>query len=284
MGDRAAVIELVHRRVPQVPKQRVAALLDRRDMTPRVDVVGARGRGVLGWGSTVQREGLPALLFGRVVVCDAEAGRGWGSRLHDRLLSDLPGEARQLRGIVIDTDEHALAVAAHWGYQPFELCHVSRFDLDGQPEPRRIGGVRFQACSRLRFPDVDAVTGMLDRAETNPERAHGMFLTLDMIRGFSAPGSPIGFLARVGGQPVGLIHGQQTGDQLLISFLCVDPEFRGRGIALALKERFHRAGKRLGATHVLTGNEDANTPVRTLNARMGYRRLHGEVRVQRPLA
>jgi hypothetical protein len=30
---------------------------------------------------------------------------------------------------------------------------------------------------------------------------------------------------------------------------------------------------------VLTGNEDANT-VRSLNARMGYRRLHAEGRVQ----
>jgi hypothetical protein len=125
---------------------------------------------------------------------------------------------------------------------------------------------------------------MLDRAETNSERAHGMFMTLDMIRGFSTPGRSIGFLARVNGQPVALIHGQQNGDQLLISFLCVDPAFRGRCIALALNERFHRTGKRLGATHVLTGNEDTNTPVRTLNARMGYRRLHGEVRVQRPLS
>ena len=50
-----------------------------------------------------------------------------------------------------------------------------------------------------------------------------------------------------------------------------------------MKERLHRTGRQLGATHVLTGNEDTNTPVRTLNARLGYRRLHGEVRVQRPL-
>ena len=85
------------------------------------------------------------------------------------------------------------------------------------------------------------------------------------------------------GDPVGLVHGYTNGEQLLISLLCVDPAFRGRGIALGLKERLHRTGRRLGATHVLTGNEDTNTPVRTLNARLGYRRLHGEVRVQRPL-
>ena len=280
--DRAAVIDLVHHRVPQHPKHRVAALLDRRNVTTRVDVVGVRGQEVVGWACTAQRDVFPEMLFGRVVVA-TDAGRGWGSRLHDRIMDDLPADARLLRGIVVDTDERAMAVVTHWGYQAYELCHVSRFDLVDLPEPRRVAGVRFHSCSRLRFADEDAVTAMLDRAETNPERAHGMFLTLDAIRSFSTPGTPIGFLARVQGQPVGLIHGSQNADQLLISYLCVDPAFRGRGIALAMKERLHRAAHRLGATHVLTGNEEANAPVRALNARLGYRRLYGEVRIQRSL-
>jgi hypothetical protein len=67
---------------------------------------------------------------------------------------------------------------------------------------------------------------------------------------------------------------------MLITYLCVDRVLRGRGIALALKERLHDEGRRLGATHVITGNEDTNTAVPNLNCRLGYRRIHGEVRVQ----
>jgi GNAT superfamily N-acetyltransferase len=76
------------------------------------------------------------------------------------------------------------------------------------------------------------------------------------------------------------VHGSVIGDRLMITYLCVDPAFRGLGIALCLKGRLHEEGRRLGATHVITGNEHANVAVRGLNTRLGYRRLHGEVRVQ----
>ncbi len=283
VNDRAGVIDLAHRRVPQVPAHRVAGLLDAADLTFRVDVVGEQDAALVGWASTVERAELPSLLFGRIVVAPERERQGLGSQLHARLLTDLPSEVTFLRGVVIDSDVRALEVVAHWGYEPYELCHVSRFALQDLPEPRTLSGVSFEPCPALRFPDEDAVTAMLDRAETNPERAHGMFLNLPMLRSFAAPGEPLGFLARVAGDPVGLVHGYTHGEQLLISLLCIDPAFRGRGIALALKERLHWTGRQLGATHVLTGNEDTNTPVRTLNARLGYRRLHGEVRVQRPL-
>ena len=118
------------------------------------------------------------------------------------------------------------------GYQPYELCHVSRFDLQDLPAPRVLSGVVFEPCPGLRFPDEGAVTAMLDRAETNPERAHGIFVNLPMLRSFAAPGEPVGFLARVAGDPVGLVHGYTNGEQLLISLLCVDPAFRGRGVPL----------------------------------------------------
>ena len=47
--------------------------------------------------------------------------------------------------------------------------------------------------------------------------------------------------------------------------------------------RLHEQGRKLGATHVITGNEHANVAVRGLNTRLGYRRLHGEVRVQQQI-
>ncbi len=283
IGDRASVIELTHRRVPQVPAHRVARLLDSHLAEFRVDLVGECAKGLSAWASTIERPEDPTLMFGRVVVAAEEEGRGLGGQLHARLVADLPDQTRFLRGVIIESDHRALEVAQHWGYEAYELGHVSRLDLQDLPEPRLLLGVSFDACPRLRFADEGAVAAMLDRAETNPERMHGIFRNLHLLREVASSGTPVGFLARVGSDPVGLVHGLMNEDQMLISLLCVDPGYRGRGIALALKERFHHMGRRLGATHVLTANEDTNVAIRNLNARMGYLRRHGEVRVQRPL-
>ena len=279
-SDRAAVIDLVHKRTPQVDEQRVASLLDATDRTVYVDLVADRDGTVVAWGSTFARAGMTGMLFGRVVVCAEEEGRGVGSQLHARMRRDPPDQIHRLRGIVFDTDQRALDIVEHWGYQRYELCHVSRLDLADATSPTVVPDVAIEACPDLRFADDDPVLAMLDRAETNPERAHGLFVTPTMMRSFATGGTPVGLVARVAGAPIGLIHGSVSGDRMLITYLCVDPPFRGRGIALTLKKRLHDEGRRLGATHVITGNEHANLAVRSLNTRLGYRRLHGEVRVQ----
>ena len=166
---------------------------------------------------------------------------------------DPPNQIHRLRGIVFDTDQWALDVVEHWGYQRYELCHVSRLDLADATSPTVVPDVAIEACPDLRFADDDAVLAMLDRAETNPERAHGLFVTPTMMRSLATGGTPVGFVARVAGAPIGLIHGSVSGDRMLITYLCVDPPFRGRGIALTLKKRLHDEGRRLGATHVITG-------------------------------
>lgn len=282
--DRAAVIDLVLGRTPQVDRQRVASLLDGTDCTFHVDLVAERDGAVTAWGCTFARPGMTGMLFERVIVSAEDEGRGLGGRLHSRIRRDLPNQVSVLRGMVFDTDRRALDVVGHWGYQQYELCHVSRLDLADVPPQPTAPDLAFEACPDLRFADEDAVLAMLDLAETNPERAHGLFVTPAMMRSFAHGGTPVGFLARIGGVPVGLVHGSVSGDRMLISYLCVDPSFRGRGIALSLKTRLHDEGRRLGATHVITGNEHANVAVRGLNTRLGYRRLHGEVRVQQQLA
>jgi GNAT superfamily N-acetyltransferase len=49
------------------------------------------------------------------------------------------------------------------------------------------------------------------------------------------------------------------------------PPFRGRGIATALKSRSLARAAELGATIVLTDNEELNAPMLAVNAKLGYR-------------
>jgi predicted GNAT family acetyltransferase len=73
------------------------------------------------------------------------------------------------------------------------------------------------------------------------------------------------------------------GNQLEIHYACVHPDFRGRGVALAMKQQLHLDAQRAGATQLMTTNEAANTEIRSLNTKLGYQRLFGEYRVQRIL-
>jgi GNAT superfamily N-acetyltransferase len=228
-SDRAAVIDLVRRRTPQVEEQRVASLLDGTDVTFLVDLVAQRDGAVVAWGCTFVRAGMDGMVIGRLVVSSEEEGRGVGGQLHGRMLRDLPDKAHRLRGVVFDTDHRSLDVVGHWGYERYELCHIPRLELDDVPVHTVVPNLVNEACPGLCFADEDAVLAMLDRAETNPERAHGLFVTLAMMRSFAVGGTPVGFLSRVGGAPVGLVHGSVIGDRLMITYLCVDPAFRGLG-------------------------------------------------------
>jgi GNAT superfamily N-acetyltransferase len=274
---------LVHQRTPQVDTHRIASLLQATDRTFHIDLLAERDGAVVAWGCTFLRAGMDGMLFERVVVSDDEEGRGVGSQLHARMLRNLPDGVSRLRGMICDTDQRALDVFGHWGYQRYELCHVSRLEPADRTPPTAVPDLAIEACPELRFADDDVVLAMLDRAETNPERAHGLFVTPTMMRSYAAGGTPVGFLGRVTGAPVGPVHGSVCGDRMLITYLCVDPAFRGRDIALTLKDRLHEEGRRPGATHVITANEHANVAVRSLNTRLGHRRLHGEVGVQHPI-
>lgn len=61
----------------------------------------------------------------------------------------------------------------------------------------------------------------------------------------------------------------------------VDPEFRGRNIALALKLLAVETSRRYGAPYMRTNNDSKNVPMLTVNRKMGYVPCPGEYRMRK---
>ncbi len=59
---------------------------------------------------------------------------------------------------------------------------------------------------------------------------------------------------------------------LLQAFTGVRREYRGRGIAMALKRKVLGYGKGRGCTWIKTWNASTNWPILALNERLGFRR------------
>jgi GNAT superfamily N-acetyltransferase len=74
------------------------------------------------------------------------------------------------------------------------------------------------------------------------------------------------------------------GKRLHNEFTAVDPNYRRRGIALALKAWSVRLARTLGASEIHTGNDASNEAIISVNRLLGYRLEPGVVKLQRTVA
>ncbi|GCE09357.1 hypothetical protein KDAU_66860 [Dictyobacter aurantiacus] len=56
----------------------------------------------------------------------------------------------------------------------------------------------------------------------------------------------------------------------------VEPEYRGRGIALALKLLVIRCARKYGVAYLRTNNDSENVPMLTVNRKLGYLPVPGK--------
>jgi GNAT superfamily N-acetyltransferase len=79
------------------------------------------------------------------------------------------------------------------------------------------------------------------------------------------------FVAVAEGEPVGYVSMDDVGRDGHNGLTAVRRAWRRRGIATALKRTQIAAAKRAGFERLVTGSEERNLPMRTLNAKLGYR-------------
>src|SRR5207253_7614062 len=79
------------------------------------------------------------------------------------------------------------------------------------------------------------------------------------------------FIALAGDDPVGYATMDDFGRDAHHGLTAVRREWRRRGVATALKQEQIAAAKRAGFRRLVTGSEERNTPMRNLNAKLGYR-------------
>jgi GNAT superfamily N-acetyltransferase len=215
----------------------------------------------------------PGTVFAFVGVDGDAEGRGVGGALEAALGSDLPPWVTAAMTQVDRDDARSLEVAGHWGFTPIEVSVTSRAALRTSARPALPADVTPEVSPTLEFGDEDDVERMLDVSQTNPEREHGLLMTLAGLRAMASEGgaAPTGVILRVDGRPAAITYALTARDEAQVVYTGVDPALRGRGLARLAKEVLHAELAAAGARTCVTNNADDNPGIRHVNDSLGYR-------------
>jgi GNAT superfamily N-acetyltransferase len=215
--------------------------------------------------------------------------RGFGSRLYDHVMAALgPSRPVTLWSNVRETFEDSLRFATRRGFAEIRRAWESRLDVASfDPTP-------FQARAEAAVSRMAVVT-VAEERERDPrwrEKLHGMHLdvsadvpqpdvftpqTIDQFqqRLLDNPAYvPDGhILAKDDDRYVAesfVFRSEERPDILYQGLTGTRREYRGRGIALALKLRVVDFAKRRGYREIRTWNDTLNTPMLHINETMGF--------------
>jgi mycothiol synthase len=228
----------------------------------------------------------------QVVVVPAARRRGIGSAL----LAHIGTHARtagkhELQGTVAESDRESLAFFERRGYRIVGSEKVVALDLAAAdaPVPSPPPGIR--VVSRLERADlVEELFPIAVEAAEDIPGAQGVpslefWRSLEVDRPTRDP--RLFFIALAGDKPVGYASlDTPGGGDGYHGLTAVKREWRRRGVATALKRAEIAAAKQMGLRRLVTGSEERNTPMRTLNEKLGYQPEPGlsEVVIQGPVA
>jgi GNAT superfamily N-acetyltransferase len=211
-----------------------------------------------------------------LVVVPGLRRRGIGSALLAELGRRASEAGRpELEGEVVESDVESRTYLERRGYRVVGGEKAVALDLMAlEPEPAQVQ------------PGVEIVA-LADR----PELAEALF-AVGIEAAADIPGSPgdmsfeqwraieldrptrrrdLLFVAVVDGKPVGYVSMDDSGRDGYNGLTAVRRAWRRRGIATALKQTQIAAAKLAGFERLITGSEERNLPMRTLNAKLGYR-------------
>jgi ribosomal protein S18 acetylase RimI-like enzyme len=240
----------------------------------------------------------PGWMFGYVLTDGPFRRRGLGQRLLDAI----EGIAREKKAEWIysevrDHDTESIAWLQRRGYEIERHSFESVLDLSTFAETPFSNAVEKVAASGLRFSSLADLPG-----EATERKLHDLCVATERdIPGF--PGDHMPFtewrkwhiegervphdgviLALDGDRVVGtsILRREETG-AFYTTYTGVHREYRGRGLALALKLLSVRVAKRYGAPYMRTNNDSTNEPMLAVNRKLGYRPEPGLYRVRKRL-
>lgn len=211
-----------------------------------------------------------------LVVVPALRRRGIGSAL----LAELGGRALdagrpELEGDVIESDVAAQEYLEHRGYRVVGGEKAVALDLTAlEPEPAQApAGVEIVALAdRPELAESLYAVGT-EAAADIPGHAGDMSFEQWRAIELDRPTRrrDLLFVAVANDEPVGYVSMDDYGRDGHNGLTAVRRTWRRRGIATALKRTQIAAAKRAGFERLITGSEERNLPMRTLNAKLGYR-------------
>lgn len=241
---------------------------------------------------------LPGRFTVRVFTHPAFRRRGAGSMLWDALVEFTRAQgATSLATSAADDDADGITFIAKRGFARVRHIFESQVDLtehDGSAYAHVVtalaaGGIRFFTLAEQPGEETERALYALDTlvAGDNPGDEVGEFPPFEEWRPMMLrrPGQRPEFIgiAADGERVVGFTTMYTTTIPGLfdIGFTGVHREYRGRGIALALKVRAAQVALQFGARALRTGNDSRNGPMLAVNHKLGYKRLPGRYEYER---
>jgi GNAT superfamily N-acetyltransferase len=254
---------------------------------------------VAGIGRAYRTPEAPAGLFAVKAWIDPSfRGLGLGRQLCDALEAwSLEQGATEFESHVRDNDPRALAFARTRGMEierhVFESTLVpATFDetpFAGAVERAESSGIRFFTVAEE--PGVVSERGLFELYRRTAWDIPGFHLTsyppyedwYKWVFGQSDSRPELMIIAADGDRFVGcsVMVEVPASKTLYTDYTCVEKEYRGRGIALALKLLSIRAAQRCGAPLMRTNNDSQNGPMLAVNRKLGYVPQPGSYRMKR---
>jgi GNAT superfamily N-acetyltransferase len=236
----------------------------------------------------------------RVFTHPAFRRKGAGSTLWEALVAFVREQGgTSLTTAAHDNDQDAIAFIEKRGFNQVRHIFESQTDLTEHDGSAYAHVVTALEAAGIRFFTL---------AEQPGEETERALYTVDSLVAWDNPGDDIGefpsfedwrkmLLRRDGQRPefIGIaadgervvgfttMYPTTVADLMDIGFTGVLREYRGRGIALALKVRAAQVALRFGAKAIRTGNDSRNAPMLAVNEKLGYKRLPGRFEYERAL-
>ena len=213
--------------------------------------------------------------LGHLVVAPALRRRGIGSAVLAELGSRALEAGRpELEGEVVESDVASQEYLERRGYRVVGGERVVALDLTAEPvQPHVPLGVEIVALAdRPELADALYAVG-IEAAADIPGNAGDMsyeqWRAIELDR--PTRRRDLLFVAVADGEPVGYVSMDDNGRDGYNGLTAVRRAWRRRGIATALKRTQIAAAKLAGFERLITGSEERNLPMQSLNAKLGYR-------------
>ena len=220
--------------------------------------------------------------------------RGAGSALYATVSDWLRERGLDvIHASVSEADEESLAFARRRGFREIERYPRLLLELAAIEEPAVKPPPGIEIVTWAERPEVArgmyevAVQAYADVPGGDAEEMEAFedWLAHDMQGSGDKPEAT--FVALAGGEVVGYAKYFLTEARPTMAFhdmTGVRRDWRGRGVARALKQAQIAWAKRQGYEYLETSNEERNEPIRRLNAELGYSLAPGRVLLEGPLA
>lgn len=302
-ADDPAVVDIRNRVAPEFPPDTVEEYRHWVDAapegTPRGRMVAEEEGRIIGAANFSQMfwTGKPGTFHGGITVDPDRWGAGIGSALYDRLLDAVTTHgATHLYGQYLENVEPAARFVEQRGLKRTGRAHrMSRLEVasanldgyDGIEERVAAGGIRMSTLADEGVENETLLRAIfeLDKASSadaptsEPQEA----MPYETWKQWSLTGpnaNPASFfLAMDGERPVGMAQLRRQGDAAWNAYTGVDREYRGRGVARALKLKTIEWSRANGVRWIYTGNDVDNARMLSINVALGYRPLPSSIEV-----